>query len=52
MDAKATRVKVRVYAESGANEGEKPWSRLFRGIWSIPQQKWLSQELTREAPPK
>ena len=52
MDAKATRVKVRVYAESGAKEGEEPWFRLFRGVWSIPQRKWLSQELTRQAAPK
>jgi hypothetical protein len=50
MDANATRVKVRVYAESGTREDEAPWRRLFRGVWSIGEGKWLSQRLTDEDP--
>ena len=51
MDPKATRVKVCAYAESGAKEGEAPWSRLFKGVWSVSQRKWLSQELSQQPPP-
>jgi hypothetical protein len=52
MDRAATKVKVRVYAESGAKPDQEPWHRLFRGTWCIPERRWLSQKLTSEAPPE
>jgi hypothetical protein len=51
LDAKASRVKVRVYAQSGEDADHAAWSRTFRGVWSIPEKKWLTQKLTQEMPP-